>query len=194
LNESNSHKNTDKKYEEMPEKIQDYFHPCLKLMRDDDIPWDVVISYMFSNIEAAQRMTLYVGIRRKHKCHKDLVWRAIDRESLYRDEFRTFFKKVFGKNISKATEDILIPATEARNKIMHGFGATESEKKKAVSAIIDYCVQYNEEMSKIGGFQPFGSLQGAIGASTFLDKSTTKWVLTGMGFFKKSNDGNAASL
>lgn len=171
----------------MPEKIQDYFDPCLKLMRDDDIPWDVVISYMFSKIEAAQRTTLYVGIRRKHRCHKDLVWQAIDREPLYKDEFRVFFKKVFGKNISKKTEEILMPATNARNKIMHGFGASTAEKKRAVSAIMDYCVKFNEEMAEIGGFQPFGSLQGAIGASTFLDKSTTKWMLIGMGFFKKPN-------
>jgi len=175
------------KFEGMPVGIQDYFSPCHKLMSDADIPWDVVISYMFSKIEAAQRATLYVGIRRKHKCQKDLVWKAIDREPLYKDEFRVFFKKVFGKSISKKTDEILLPATTVRNKIMHGYGASDAEKKKAISAIMDYCTEFNNEMSDIGGFQPFGSLQGAIGASKFLDKSTTKWMLIGMGFFKSPN-------
>ena len=172
-------------YEKMPQKIQDYFQPCLKLMADEEMPWDVVISYMFTKIETAQRNTLSVGLRKIHKCEISLVWKAIDNEALFRDEFRLFFKKVFGKNISKETENLLQVPIEVRNKIMHGYSATTAEKKKAIACILVYCEQYNLEMKKIAGFEPFGSLQGVVGRSMPLNKSTTMWMLMGMGFLKK---------
>jgi hypothetical protein len=59
---------------------------------------------------------------------------------------------------------------------------TEADKRKAALDLIHYAEMFNNKMQEIAGFRPFGSLQGFKGRGQSLDKSTSRWVLKGIGF------------
>jgi len=68
---------------------------------------------------------------------------------------------------------------------MHGKSVSDPDKRKAISLALHYAEGMNRliAVTKNLGFRPFtGDLRGFIGALGFLDKSTTRWILKGMGF------------
>ena len=72
-------------------------------------------------------------------------------------------------------------AQKTRNKILHGKTVSDADKRRAIISILEYAEAFNEEVSAVAGFRPFGSLQGFRGAAQSLDKSTSRWVLKGIG-------------
>ena len=99
-----------------------------------------------------------------------------------RKEFRDKFTVVFGSSIPDAISNTLGKAETVRDRVMHGKKATDSDKRNAVANVIDYADKLNGHVHGIAGFRPFGDLRGFKGAGKSLDKSTTRWVLKGMGF------------
>jgi hypothetical protein len=76
-----------------------------------------------------------------------------------------------------------------RRRILGAFGkrVSEADKRRAVVALLDYAEAFNCEVYDLCGFRPFGPLRGFKGAVASLDKRTSRWILAGIGFFKKSN-------
>ena len=171
-----------REFNELPDKIKEYCSPMERLINDDELPWDAVIAYFFTLCEAAQRRTIYYGLVKLHGCSFDLTWQAVDGATFYKDEFRDYYRKVFGKKFPARLDKLMEAPSKVRNKIMHGSNASEADKKKATLDLIRYTKAYNDELEKVAGFEPFGSLQGKIKQKNKLNNSTTKWVLKGMGF------------
>ena len=73
-------------------------------------------------------------------------------------------------------------AEEIRDKVMHGKTTTDKEKREALASIIEYAERFNALVSGIAAFRPFGDLRGFKGRGQSLDKSTSRWLLKGMGF------------
>jgi hypothetical protein len=169
-----------KKFDELPENLKAYLSHFPDLVADE-YPWDVSISYLFARIELAQNMTIYGGVVKLHRVHSAVAKSAIDRLHMTRPRFRELYKTIMDNPIS---DDAIIKSRDAekiRDKILHGKKVSESDKRKAVVSVLEFANLLNEQVFEDAQFRPFGSMQGYKGRATPLDKSTSKWVLKGMG-------------
>ena len=167
-------------YDTRSPAVQEYFAHLPELIAD--FPLDICISYSFGQIELAHNMTLYCGVVKKHKANRTIARSAIDAHHMTRSEFKERFEVVFGSSVPDAVLDPLTQAETIRDKIMHGKDTLEREKREAIYNVLNYAELFNDELQSLAGFRPFGSLKGFKGRAKSLDRSTTRWVLKGMGF------------
>ncbi len=170
-----------KHYDERQKEVKDYFSHIPNLLVKE-FPLNVSISYSFSQIELAHNMTLYCGGVKRHKANPTLARSVIDSHHMTRDDFQAQYQIVFGAPIPIPIIEHLSQAEYIRDKIMHGKKTLEKEKRKAIYTVLNYAESFNKEVYSVAGFRPFGPLQGFKGRAKPLDKTTTRWVLKGMGF------------
>lgn len=84
-------------YKEAPVQVQKFFAHLPKLLAD--LPLDVSLSYVFSQVELAQNLTLYCGIVKLHRADGTLARTAIDIHHMTRGDFKQKFQAVFDKGI-----------------------------------------------------------------------------------------------
>jgi len=173
-------------FEAAPERVRDYFPKLVELI--ERYPWEVSVSYIFSRVEQAKRMTIYCGILKLHWCEKSLTWKLVNEDHLARKRFRDLFRVVFGRKIPDNLISKLEKGEAVRDKIAHGMKWEQKEVREGLTAIIDFAKEFNEFVAAIpeAGFQPFGNLRGFKGRKEPLTKETTRWVLRGMGIPQKS--------
>ena len=106
---------------------------------------------------------------------------AVDNHHMTRGEFKDLYKTIFGKPLTKTVADKIAEAEKVRDRILHGKTVSETDKRKAVIDILEYARAFNAAVYDISGFKPFGSLQGFKGRAKPLDKSTSRWILKGVG-------------
>ena len=164
---------------EAPEDVQWYFQPVGELI--ENYPWEVSLSYMFARLERAHLMALYCGVVKLHGVDSKLAREGVNAFENRPEAFRTLYKDIFGKNIPKGLVATLERAQNVRNNILHGKDVTQEDFRKAIISVIEYAGEFNERCYELGGFRPFGRLQGFRGAGASLDKSTSRWVLKGIG-------------
>lgn len=168
------------RYKLCPDEVKGYFEHFPKLAKE--FPWDVAISYMFALVELAHNMTIYCGIVKLHRAEGNLVRKAVNNQHITRPSFKEFYKTVFGEDVKKSISEKIEEAEKIRDKILHGKPVSEELKRKAVVDILDYAQNFNKEIYRIAGFKPFGSVKGFKGRAQPLDRSTSRWILRGMGF------------
>ena len=167
-------------YNAAPAQVQKFFVHLPKLL--DDLSLDVSLSYVFSQVELAQNLTLYCGIVKLHRADSTLARTAIDTHHMSRGDFKQKFEAVFGKPIPEKIGKLLETAEATRDRVMHGKSTTEKEKRQALVDVLQYAREFNELVVSLASFRPFGELRGFKGRAKPLDKSTTRWLLKGMGF------------
>jgi hypothetical protein len=168
----------------LPEEIRAFFPEVPELI-DSSFSLDILLAYLFFRIEQGQRLTLYCGARKLHRTESTLTWKAIDSHDLTRAGFRDLFRTIYGFDMDKAAADSLADAEKIRDKLMHGKVLTEKDKREAISKVMHYAKEVNDliAVKKSLGFKPFcGDLRGFVGRLEPLDRSTTRWILKGMGF------------
>jgi hypothetical protein len=163
--------------------IKGHFWEFSKLV-ESEFSLQVILAYSFFRLEQGQRTTLFCGARKLHKTDSDLTWKAIDGHYMSREHFQKFFETIFGVGIPSAVQDVIKPAETARDKIMHGQGIDDARIREAISRVLHYANQLNTFLDGRGvGFRAFvGDLRGFTGRLEALDKSTSRWILKGMGF------------
>ena len=166
-------------FETFPENLRAYLSHFPNLARD--YPWDVSISYLFAQTELAQNMTVYGAVVKLHRVNSTIAKSTVDNHHMTRTRFRELYKITMGKDISEEAITKAKGAEKIRDRILHGKTVSDSDKRKAVISILEYANLLNEQVFEDAGFRPFGSMQGFKGRATSLDKSTSQWVLTGMG-------------
>jgi len=179
-----SYKDVIRHFRAAPKRIQNYFPEFVPLVEGYD--WEVSVSYVFSRVEQAKRMTIYCGITKIHRCESSLTWKLVSEDHLSRARFFELIKIVFAKKIPDNIREKLEASENVRDKIVHGMNWTDSDARKAMTQIIDFATKFNQYVKKIAGFQPFGDLRGYKGRKQPLAKATTKWILHGMGVPKKA--------
>ena len=172
-------------FKNAPDQIQAYFPEFVELV--EKYPWQVSVSYIFSKIEYVKRITIYCGIVKLHWCESSLAWKMITEEHMSRGRFKELFKIVFGKDIPKDLLSKLEAGENVRDQIAHGKEWKGAEVRNGLVNTIDFLIEFNEYVYKLAEFKPFGSLKGFKGRAEPLEKSTTRWVLKGMGIPKKNN-------
>jgi hypothetical protein len=165
------------------EDIKAYFWEFRALV-ESDFSLQVILAYSFFRLEQGQRTALFCGARKLHKTDSDLTWKAIDGHHMSRENFQRFFETIFGVAIPTDIQDVIKPAENIRDKLMHGRGLDEGEIREAICRVLHYADRINELLdSSSAGFRPFvGDLRGFVGRLEALDKSTSRWILKGMGF------------
>ena len=161
-------------------EIQKYFEHLPKLL--EEFPLEVALAYAFARVELAQNMTLYGGIIKLHRGNAELSKNAVNTHHLTREGFEDLFSHVFGKAIKSTVLSALKEAEKVRDKVMHGKNPSEKNIRMAIVRVLEFAESYNEFVNSVAGFKPFDDLRGIKGRATALDKSTTRWVLKGMGF------------
>lgn len=167
-------------YKQQPKGLRDYFSHLPRLV--EGFPLDVALAYVFAQVELAQNMALYCGVAKVHRADSDLAYRAIQRQHLKRADFRDKYEMIYGKPIPETITSLLITAEAVRDRVMHGKGSTDDQKRNAIAHVLAYAAALNAFTASAGGPRPFGNLRGFKGAAQSLDKSTTRWILKGMGF------------
>ena len=167
-----------------PDRVQNYFPDFVSLVEDYD--WEVSVSYVFSRIEQAKRMTVYCGITKLHWAESSLTWKMVSEDYLSRARFYELFKVVFGKKIPDAIRAKLEASEDVRDKIAHGMRWSAADARLALTQVVDFATDFNAFVNQEAGFQPFGDLRGYKGRKEPLAKATTRWILRGMGIPKKA--------
>lgn len=105
-----------------------------------------------------------------------------------RKEFRKLFSSVFGKDIPAQITATIGAAERIRDKVIHGKTVHEADFRMATLRVIEYAESMNDLVHGIAAFKPFtNDLRGFTGRGESLDKSTTKWLMIGLGFTHKDS-------
>ncbi len=166
-------------YSSAPDEVQWYFEHLPGLL--DQYPLDVALAYVFARIEIAHNMAIYCGVVKIHKADAGLARVAVDRHHMNREGFRSLFETIYGKALNSTAQKYIEEAEEVRDKVMHGKKVSEQDKRAALSRVLHYAVKFNEQTNEAAGLKLCGRLQGFKGRSGSLDKSTSRWLLKGVG-------------
>ena len=171
-------------YQAAPEGVRNYFPDFVELV--ERYNWEVPISYVFSRIEQARRITIYCGIVKLHWCESTLTWKLVSEDHMARGRFRELFKIVFGRKIPDDLMTKLEKGEDVRDKIAHGMKWTPKEAREGLTSVLDFATEFNDFVYQLAGFRPFGDLRGYKGRKEPLTKTTTRWILRGMGIPQKN--------
>ncbi len=173
-------------FQAAPEGVQNYFPDFVQLVEQYD--WEVPVSYVFSRIEQAKRMTIYCGIVKLHWCESTLTWKLVSEDHMARGRFRELFRTVFGQKIPDEILAKLEKGEKVRDKIAHGVKWTPKEARECLTSVVDFATEFNECVFRRAGFRPFGDLRGYKGRKEPLSKDTTRWILRGMGIPQRNEN------
>ena len=167
-------------FDSCPEEIRAYFSDLPRLL--DSFPLDVSISYLFSQIERAHNATLCAGAVKVHKANRNVARAVVGAQHMTTEGFQEQFETVFDKPIPDEVKQELEAAEIVQDKILNGQRTQEKEKREAIAHALDYAQGLNRFVNGLAKFKPFGDQKGSNGCAESLGKSTTRWMLKGMGF------------
>ena len=147
-----------------------------------DFPAEFSIAYLFTKLELAQNNTIYCGVVKLHKVNADLARVAIQKWHITRSGFKEKYKIIFGQCIGPEVVARLDYAEKIRDSIVHGKQPKDGAMRQAIYDILEYSEGLSATVKDHGRFTPFGSLRGFKGRAKSHDKSTSRWILKGMGF------------
>jgi hypothetical protein len=189
MNIPGSYRGIRNQFEEESAEIRGFFEHLPNLL-NAGFPYDVAIAYLFSLVELAHNCTLYYGAVKLHHCHPDVTWSVIDSTHMTRSAFRERFKVIFGEELDTTVAQNIEKAEKVRDRIVHGKSTAEAAKREAIVSILEYANGFNKQVYGLAGFKPFGQdMRGFKGRAASLDKTTTHWVLKGMGLLNESKKG-----
>ena len=99
-----------------------------------------------------------------------------------REGFQIQFETVFGQPIPEEVKQELEAAEIVHDKILNGQRTLAKDKREAIGHVLDYAQAFNRFVNRLAKFKPFGNQKGSDGCAESLNKSTTRWMLKGMGF------------
>jgi hypothetical protein len=169
-----------KKFSTCSSGLQAYFSHLPDLIQK--YPLEIALAYIFLRTELAQNRTLYCGVVKLHHADSQITSSSLDAQHLTRGSFLDLYGKVFGEQLPTLTSDKLKAAEKIRDRVIHGKNVTAPQIREAIWAVLEYAEQINAHLQSKAGFQPFGDLRGFKGRGAPLDKSTSRWLLKGIGF------------
>lgn len=167
-----------REYEKCTQEVRKYFEHLPALI--NGFPLDVCLSYMFARLERAQNAALYCGVVRLHKANADVAWKALSEYHIMRNDFRKLYRTIFSFDPSPHAQKGLELAERTRDMVMHGKNPDEASMREAITIVLKYAEAMNLQLAKL--FKPFGNLRGFAGRAKKLDKTTTRFMLKGIGF------------
>lgn len=172
------------RYHQSPAEVQAYFESLPSLI--EAYEWEVSLGFIFIRVEKALNTMLYCGARKLHRANAEIARNFVDSHHMTRKEFRRLFANIFGRDIPAETTATLAEAEKVRDKVIHGKTVGDADFRKATVRVIEYAEAMNNLVHEVAAFKPFTiDLRGFVGRGEALDKSTTKWLMRGLGFITK---------
>ncbi|NZA03056.1 hypothetical protein H0I39_17405 [Ottowia beijingensis] len=84
--------------------------------------------------------------------------------------------------MNDSTSEKIKKAERVRDRVIHGKQVSDPDMRQAIIDVIEYAKALNKDLKAAAGFEPFGDLRGFKGRAQSLEKSTTIWLLKGLGF------------
>jgi hypothetical protein len=175
-----SYKAVLKHYANAPDDVQRYFSQLPSLI--EHYGWDVCIAYQFIRVETAQNRTLYGGVVKLHRADGEVAESMLYSLHVTRSSFVILVETIFGMRVPPAIAEKLKFAENIRDKTVHGKWISEADARRALVDVLEYAAELNLFLDGVAGFRPFGDMRGFKGAAQPLEKSTTRWLLKGLGF------------
>jgi hypothetical protein len=176
-------------FQAAPDQVSSYYESLPSLL--EEYVWEVSVAYAFLKIEKTHNYILYAGVRKIHRAEATVASKLIDSHHLTRRGFETLFENIFGVPIPREINSILKEAEKVRDKVIHGKSVNAKDQRKALMLILKYSIDIEEFIQGHAGFSPFSSdRRGLTGRGESLDKSTTTWLMRGLGFAKKEEKPN----
>jgi hypothetical protein len=147
----------------------------------ENYDWDVAIAYQFIRVETAQNRTIYGGVVKLHRAEASIADSMLYSLHITRASFLTLIETIFGAPLPTTVVEKLKFAEKVRDKNVHGKGISDPDARQALVDVLEYATDFNAFIEGIGGFRPFGDMRGFKGATQPLEKSTTRWLLKGLG-------------
>jgi len=169
-----------KSYDGCSTGVREYFEHIPTLV--EQYPLDVVLAYAFARLELGQNMALYCGAVKVHKANAEVATKAVSTHHMTREGFVDLYATVFGFDLPSSAAKALKTAEDTRDAVMHGKRATDDRLRNAIARVLEYAEAINGQLSKKHQLRPFGNLRGFSGRAKKLGKSTTRFMLKGMGF------------
>ncbi len=168
------------KYRELPDTVKDYFVKTQPLINDES--WDILIAYLFMQVEKAQYSIVYCAMVKKHKVDKIIARNILSNFHMKREIFPRLYKILGGNEINAETLQFSKDAERVRDKILHGNdkGVVDNHKKKAILSILEYSKLLNDLANTDFGFKPFGDLTGFNGRGRTYKSETSRWIIMGI--------------
>jgi hypothetical protein len=167
-------------FDSCSEEIRAYLADLPRLL--DGLPLDVSIGYLFTQIQRAHNATLCAGAVKVHKANRNVARAAVAAQRMTTERFQDQFETVFGRPIPEEVKQELEAAELIHDKILNGLRTPAREKREAIGHILDYAQGLNRFVHGLAKFRPFAGPNGSNGCAGSLGKSTTRWMLKGMGF------------
>jgi len=175
------------RYQSSPDRVRSYFSEIPSLL--ENYSWEVSIAYAFLRLEQAHNYCLYAGVRRLHRAEATVASRFVDKHHLTRKGFQRLFKNVFGEALPAILVELIKDAEKVRDKVIHGKSSTASDHRKALISLLEYAIGLNKYIMDRAGFSPFVTdRRGLTGRGEALDRSTTSWLMRGLGFNNKQDE------
>jgi hypothetical protein len=172
------------RYNQSPAEVQAYFESLPSLI--ESYQWEVSLGFLFIRVEKALNTMLYCGARKVRRANAEVARKFVDAHHMTRKEFRRLFANVFGRDVPSEITAILAEAEKVRDKVIHGKMVSDADFRKATVRVIEYAEAMNELVHEIAAFKPFTiDLRGFVGRGEALDRSTTMWLMKGLGFLAK---------
>ncbi len=168
------------KFNACPEEIRASLSDLPGLL--EGFPLEVALSYLFAQVERAHNATLCSGAVRIHRANRSIARAAVGAHQVTRESFQERFQTVFGRPIPDEVRQELEAAELVRDRILSGQPTPEKEKRESIGHVLDYAQAFNRFVNSLARFKPFGDPKGSNGGAEPLDRSTTRWMLKGMGF------------
>lgn len=169
-------------YDNKSKETKDFFHHLPSLVTSmENYPWQIIIAYLFIQVETAQHRVLYGGIRKVHKAHKEVTESCMSKMHLTRQSFLDLFERIYGTPLPLSIASKIKTAERIRDMSVHGKEVAETDARLAIIDILDYAEDLGQHIQKIARFNPCGDMRGLTGRSEPLSKESTRWLLKGLG-------------
>lgn len=161
-------------------RVQEHFKHLPALTQD--FPVSVAVSYAFDRVAVAHNTTIVAGLVKKYRLNKDVAREIADFQRGSWDEFHYEYQTVFGSVIPDEISDQFAAAEMKRDHLLSGKRVSSTEQGAAVELLLAYADTLDAFVAKDAKLHPFSDLTGVKSRSTPLDKTTSRWILKGMGF------------
>lgn len=180
MNAPASYKTVIKKYKACPKTIVDFYDGFEGLVTD--YVYEVSVAFVFLKLEQAYNRSLYGGVRKLHRVNAQMAAAVMSKQHLTREGYLELFKNVFGQDLDSSVVEKIKFAEKVRDKIIHGKSVSDSDKRRCLSDVFDYSVEIENEVLQLASFSPFADMRGITGQAKGLDKTTSRWLMKGLGF------------
>jgi hypothetical protein len=178
--QSSTYKAVLKRFEQSTPSVKWYLDQMPSLIKG--FPWEVSLAWVFLRVEQAHHRALYCGVVKRHRADCEIAERAINGHHMTRQGFNELFANVFGCELSEVTSKKIAKAELVRDRVIHGKDVKDAAMRNALVDVIEYAELLNAEVKGHVCVEPFGRLTGFKGRGKPLDKSTSRWLLKGIGF------------